>query len=244
MDGTVALRYARSRETTSDFDRNERQSIVVQSILQKVKSQGTFENASKVTAYLNILGQNMKTSLRIDEMASLAQILKEVDVKSNFLRIVWATGNGILCTGPDPEIAYTITYCGGAIIGKSQVSTAKEKAKNVVQNMLTSAESTELFQADTVFVGNQSDDTYKAFNEFQKLGFENTRINNAYSKITAAKLNSVEKTTIYILDDKLKAGYDKMSKKPNIASEIKTELPKDKVLPASFNTAKIIVWVE
>lgn len=244
MNGTLALRYARSRETTSDFDRSERQSIVVQSILQKVKSQGTLENASKITAYLNILGQNMKTSLRIDEMSSLAQILKGVDVKSNFLRIVWATGNGILCTGPNPEISYSITYCGGAIVGKSQVSTAKDKAKNVVQNMLSEAEYAELYQADTVFIGNQSNDTYKASSEFEKLGFENIRVNNTYSKITAAKFNSVEKTTVYILDDKLKNAYDKMSKKPNIVAEIKTELPKDKILPVAFNTAKIIVWVE
>jgi len=35
-----------------------------------------------------------------------------------------------------------------------------------------------------------------------------------------------------------------MSKKPNIVAEIKTELPKDKILPVAFNTAKIIVWVE
>lgn len=244
MNGTLALRYARSRETTSDFDRSERQSIVVQSILQKIKSQGTLENVSKITAYLNILGQNMKTSLRIDEMASLAQILKGLDVKSNFLRIVWATGNGILCAGPNPEVKYTITYCGGAIIGKSQVSTAKDKAKNVVQNMLSSAEYNDLYQADTVFIGNQSDDTQKAYNEFSKLGFENIRINNTYNKITAAKLNSVEKTTIYILDDKLKNTYDKMTKKPNIVAEVKTELPKERILPTTFNTAKIVVWVE
>jgi len=244
MDGRTALIYSRSRETSSDFDRSERQSIVVQGILAKIKSQNIFENVSKISAYLNILGQNFKTSLKLEEISSLNQILKDFDTQNNFLRIVWSTGNGFLCTGPNPTASYTINYCGGAVIGKTQFSAAREKAKTQIQNLLQEAQSNQLFGAQVVFVGNQSSQTAKARDEFVKAGFNNVDLNNTYKEISAAKKGTTQNVTLYIIEPNLKVLYDGLSKKPNVGGEVKTEFPSTFKLPSNFSDAKIIVWVQ
>jgi anionic cell wall polymer biosynthesis LytR-Cps2A-Psr (LCP) family protein len=41
MDGNTALNYARSRHSTSDFDRSRRQQIVIKALLNKLLSFGS-----------------------------------------------------------------------------------------------------------------------------------------------------------------------------------------------------------
>lgn len=244
MDGRTALIYSRSRETTSDFDRSRRQSIVVQAILEKIKSQNMFDNATKINSYLGVLRENFRTSLKLDELVAFGQLLNDMpSLSDSFLRVVWDTSNGFLCSSTTQDGAYIITYCGGAIAGRKSVSRARSTAQNVVQNLLQSAQSSELFDSNAVFVGNLSDDTQKAFNEFDKLGFTNIRINNTYPLIDKATAKSVEKISIYIPNDKLRSLFEELSTKPNIDYSLKSTLPEDKKLPPAFKEADIIVWV-
>ena len=243
MDGKTALMYARSRESTSDFDRSRRQSIVVQSILDKIKTQNVFENATKITSYLNIINKNFKTSLKLDEISSLAQVLKEnPSIKDNYITNVWETGNGFLCDTGNSG-AYYNGYCDGTIMGISGASKSREKARNYIQNMLQVSTSNKLFDSKAVFLGNQSGDTDKIFNDFTNLGFTNTFANNSYSKIKQATAASIETVKIYIPDLATKALFDKMNQKPQTKYTIFTTLPEDLVLPVNFKDAKIIVWV-
>lgn len=48
MDGETALKYARSRYTTSDFDRSERQKLVIRAIKDKALSLGVLTNPKKI----------------------------------------------------------------------------------------------------------------------------------------------------------------------------------------------------
>jgi LCP family protein required for cell wall assembly len=250
LDGKMALIYARSRHSGqngegSDFARGKRQSILTAAILQKIKEKSIFENVSKISSYLNIIGGNFKTNLKIDEIYSLSQILKDVDVKTNFLRIVWATGNGILCAGPNPEVAYTITYCGGAVLGRSQVSTSKQKAKDSIQNILKTAEQTELFDADVSLISNQSTDIFKLQRDFEKVGFNKIKVNNTDKDIKAIKKTAFQNKTLYILDSKVKDLYDKLETKPDIGNtEVVTQLPSDFELPKGYEGSKIVVVIK
>ncbi len=245
MNGRDALIYARSRETTSDFDRSERQSIVIQSILQKIKTKGAFENISKVSNYLNIVGKNFRTNMKIEELFAFNQISKDVDIKNSFMRIVWNTENGIICMAPESlGFGSSIYYCDGGIIGKKTKSKSRDKAQAEIQNILIASSENELLNADVVFVGNQSSDTEKAFAEFEKIGFSKMRTNNVYSKIKAASANSIETTTIYIPDARLRDLYKTLSTKPEIKSTLKESFPAEKKLPRGFEDAQIIVWVE
>jgi LCP family protein required for cell wall assembly len=71
MDGTTALQYSRSRETTSDFDRSARQQIVMQAMKAKALSAGVLTNPIKVNNLLNAISKHFKTDLSTSDISSL-----------------------------------------------------------------------------------------------------------------------------------------------------------------------------
>jgi LCP family protein required for cell wall assembly len=250
MDGTKALIYSRSRHGDngqgSDFERGRRQQQIIQSVIATIKTQNLAINASKINAYLDILGKNMKTSVKLDEMLSAYEIFKGInidEIKNNFVRVTWATGNGLLCASTTEDGAYIISYCGGAIAGRSGNSAARNKAKAFVQDILVQAQSNQLFEAPLVVLGNQSNDTLKAAGAMEKSGFLNLYSNNSWNKITAANRSSTEITEICFKDDKLKSLFDGLDAKPDFTFTVKDSCPAEWVLPTFQKDAKIIVWV-
>jgi len=79
MDGETALKYTRSRESTSDFDRSARQQKVISAFKDKILSSGILNNPEKVVSLANIAGLNIKTDLSVGEVKELAKIVKELD---------------------------------------------------------------------------------------------------------------------------------------------------------------------
>ena len=79
LDGVTALKYARSRETTSDFDRAKRQQNLLLAIKDKALSLGVLANPKKLTDIMSDLGNHIKTSLTVAEIKSLIEIVKNVD---------------------------------------------------------------------------------------------------------------------------------------------------------------------
>ena len=242
MDGITALRYARSRKTTSDFDRSERQSIVIQSILEEIKSQSLFDSVPKINSYLNIVGDNLKTNMQFDEIYSLAKIMEDVDISNNYLRLVWSAGNGILC---ESQPVYSISYCGGAVIGSDQISDGKIRAKDQVSNLLLSAELDSLFSEEVVMLSNGSTDVYNLRNELYSLGFTDIKFNNSYRVVPPIQRNTSSTKTLYILDDNLRDLYNRLGeKKPEMLSEPFDTIPNDRVIPDAYEDSKIIIWTE
>lgn len=79
MDGDLALRYSRSRQTTSDFDRAARQQKVMLAIKEKALSMSTLLNPSKISSLLDAFSENFKTDLQIWEIKRLYDLSKEID---------------------------------------------------------------------------------------------------------------------------------------------------------------------
>ncbi len=79
FDGQQALRYVRSRETSSDFARGERQRAVMMALKTKVINLGTLGNPLKVSGLLNAFGDNVQTDLSIDNATRLYSILKDIN---------------------------------------------------------------------------------------------------------------------------------------------------------------------
>ena len=79
MDGTLALKYVRSRETTSDFDRSSRQQTVIKALTAKATSLGVLTNPGKITSMISTVGTHVKTDLSVSEMNRLIQLSKELD---------------------------------------------------------------------------------------------------------------------------------------------------------------------
>jgi LCP family protein required for cell wall assembly len=80
MNGTTALRYARCRKGNcgDDFGRALRQQEVLQAVRSKALSASTLLNPGKLNQLSDALGDNIKTDLSINNLISLANIVKEI----------------------------------------------------------------------------------------------------------------------------------------------------------------------
>ena len=106
LDGDTALRFTRSRKTTSDFDRAARQQQVMQAIKDKALSIGILSSPGKLKDLYNAFQANFDTNLEWDEIAYLAKIAGKFDrtnVKSWVLNDNPLTEGGFLYT-PDREL--------------------------------------------------------------------------------------------------------------------------------------------
>jgi LCP family protein required for cell wall assembly len=78
MNGELALKYARSRETTSDFDRSMRQQIVIAAIKKKALSVGVLTSPTRVSSLITALGKHFKTDLQVDNIRQLMDIYRGI----------------------------------------------------------------------------------------------------------------------------------------------------------------------
>ncbi len=81
MHGTQALLYARSRHSSArgDFDRSERQRLILLALKDKVLNAGTFANPVKLSSLLSNFGDHVQTNFSVSEMLRVYQIGKGID---------------------------------------------------------------------------------------------------------------------------------------------------------------------
>ena len=72
LDGETALKYVRSRKTTSDFDRAKRQQEVIGAVKDKALRLGLLLNPNRVKNLINAVSNNFETDLELSEMLHLA----------------------------------------------------------------------------------------------------------------------------------------------------------------------------
>jgi LCP family protein required for cell wall assembly len=82
FNGKKALLYTRSRSSSSDFARGERQREIVVGLKEKVMKMGTFSNPLTVTKLMNAIGNNVTTSLSLGEIMRLYDISKTIETNS------------------------------------------------------------------------------------------------------------------------------------------------------------------
>lgn len=78
FDGIHALNYSRSRETTSDFARGQRQRAILLALKDKVMTLGTLSSPAKLSELAGAFGNNVQTDLSITDAAHFANIIKDV----------------------------------------------------------------------------------------------------------------------------------------------------------------------
>ncbi len=79
LDGNTALKFARSRHTTNDFDRGSRQQQLLVALKDKALSLGTLLNPLKINGLLSAIGDHVRTNISVDDVMKLAEMGKEVD---------------------------------------------------------------------------------------------------------------------------------------------------------------------
>lgn len=93
MDGETALKYARSRETTSDFDRSRRQQEVM--VAAKDKAAKTF-SPGKIAQVMGILSDSLRTDMQLDEMNELFSIVKDINKDKISTKVLDDSAGGFL----------------------------------------------------------------------------------------------------------------------------------------------------
>lgn len=101
LNGKTALKYARSRETTSDFDRAARQQQLLLAVREKLTSLGFLTNPAKISETLTILGEHVVTDLSATDMTRLAQIAKDVDTSQTVTKVLDNSADGPLTSISD-----------------------------------------------------------------------------------------------------------------------------------------------
>lgn len=81
FDGLRALAYARSRYTSprGDFDRAERQRMLLVALKNKVLSASTYSNPLKVSQLIDDFGNHIRTNLTLDEVMRLYELAQDFD---------------------------------------------------------------------------------------------------------------------------------------------------------------------
>lgn len=111
FDGKTALKYARSRETTSDFDRAMRQQKVIQAVRERALSLNVLANPAKVTGIISTLGSNLKTDFTTDQIIQVVKLIQSID-SSKTSTLVIDTSN------ESPLKATTLATTGYSILPK------------------------------------------------------------------------------------------------------------------------------
>ncbi len=79
MDGNTALKYARSRHSTSDFDRSKRQHMVIAAIRDKALKENYLSNPTALKRLYYAVISNLETDVSINEAIRSAFIAKDLD---------------------------------------------------------------------------------------------------------------------------------------------------------------------
>ncbi len=118
MDGTLALKFVRSRHGTngegSDFARSKRQQIVLKTFKDKVLSLGTLTNPAKVVGLANTLGSSVETDISEEVYIDFIDKAKKIsEVKST---VIDGSGKNPLLINPPLEMyggAWVLAPAGG-----------------------------------------------------------------------------------------------------------------------------------
>jgi LCP family protein required for cell wall assembly len=96
LNGTKALKYARSRKTTSDFDRAKRQQKVLVALKTEIEKLNIVRDAKKIYDTIKIVGDHLKTDMETWEMQRLWQLLEDVDIDNPKLAVIDNSADGAL----------------------------------------------------------------------------------------------------------------------------------------------------
>jgi LCP family protein required for cell wall assembly len=101
LDGETALKYVRSRKTTSDYDRAKRQQEVALAIRKKIESMGWASNVTKIKEFYDLFRRQVNTDVGLSEIISLARLgmgLDYGDIVSHVLNDDPNKAGGLLFT--------------------------------------------------------------------------------------------------------------------------------------------------
>lgn len=107
MNGVEALKFARSRYTTSDFDRAGRQQQILMAAKDKMSSRDLFVRPDRVLSIMDIAKKHLRTDLRPNEIKRLLCIVEQINTDEIVSEVLDNAPNGYL---------YSTTLYGASVL--------------------------------------------------------------------------------------------------------------------------------
>lgn len=176
MDGFEALAYSRSRYTSArgDFDRSERQRLMILALKDKIMSAGTFSNPSKISNLLDTLGDRVQTDFSLQDLNRLYQIGKEIDPSKI---------SSIGLADPPNDYVVTDNVAGQSVVvpkaGARDFSEIKAYLRSVLQDSFIKNENAKIIVlngTETVGLATTKAEDLKTY------GYNITQVDNAPTK--------------------------------------------------------------
>lgn len=79
LDGDTALKYARSRKTSSDYDRARRQQDILLAIKDKAQDKALLSDFDKLREFYGLFKEHVVTDLGMTELVALAKMALDID---------------------------------------------------------------------------------------------------------------------------------------------------------------------
>lgn len=98
MDGATALRYARSRQTTSDFDRAARQQQVILAVIDELQSAENLASPNVVRSLYSSYQDSVTTDISTAESIRFASLAQDFNPDTQLTRHVIDTSNYLTST--------------------------------------------------------------------------------------------------------------------------------------------------
>lgn len=77
IDGDIALKYVRSRHSTSDFDRSLRQQQILSALRNKIVGNGLLTNTRKIKELYQVFDTHVETNISLADILTLASVAKQ-----------------------------------------------------------------------------------------------------------------------------------------------------------------------
>ena len=117
MDGSLALKFARSRHGIngegSDFARAKRQQKIIEAVKEKILSKNIVFWPKMIADIIGTISEHMDTNLKIWEMAKLWEIFKDIKKENIINKVLDDSQDGLLVSGRGEEGAYILTPRNG-----------------------------------------------------------------------------------------------------------------------------------
>jgi LCP family protein required for cell wall assembly len=145
MDGALALKYARARHGSSDFERMHRQQQVMLAVRDKVTNLGLLPTLlPRARDLAQMLGNSIQTDLTLDQLVRLAQLSVEIDRTrirtasiDETMTSSWTTPQGAMVLVPDRAkmaVLHNLIFAAPPALEDEAAQLAAEAARIVVLN--------------------------------------------------------------------------------------------------------------
>jgi polyisoprenyl-teichoic acid--peptidoglycan teichoic acid transferase len=200
FNGNRALLYAKSRQTSSDFARGERQRLLLVALKEKILSAGTFSNPLKISQLLDSLGDNVYTDFSSGDFGRLYEIAGKIPSTSIFSLDLVTPPHNYLTTGPVNGLSAVLPKAG-----LFEYDEVKNYVRNALKDGFISSENAQVVVLNGTSITGLA--TLKS-NELKSYGYNVTNIGDTptedYQKTLVIDVTKYKKYTKNYLEQRFK----------------------------------------